>query len=307
MADLNSFERFEYLVRTLSRTKRKDYENYVVNAIYNRVGDTDLKPVSQQYVKRADEGHAFIDLYFPQLNIGVECDEDFHGNQEEADATREATLFEVLSAINKDDYKPLHVEPQSNRSFSQIEADINKTVKTIKKQLELKKKNLATFMSFWDEPDPVAYYANREAITVSDGIGFPTIVAATNALFNTGYAGVQRGGFIPKSFRPLFNEDYMVWFPKLAVGGRSVSAGWNNTLSSDGMTIIERDEQGKRPLKEGPEKRAKRVVFAQVKDPITRKSSYRFVGVFELQKGSTIRERTYKRIREEFSLTLFRK
>ena len=40
-----------YLAKTLSRTKRKDYENYVVNAIWNRVNDSRLVPVSQQYVK----------------------------------------------------------------------------------------------------------------------------------------------------------------------------------------------------------------------------------------------------------------
>ena len=40
-----------YLAKTLSRTKRKDYENYVVNAIWNRINDSRLVPVSQQYVK----------------------------------------------------------------------------------------------------------------------------------------------------------------------------------------------------------------------------------------------------------------
>lgn len=28
-------EKFHYIVKTLSRTKRKDYENYVLNAIWN--------------------------------------------------------------------------------------------------------------------------------------------------------------------------------------------------------------------------------------------------------------------------------
>ena len=40
-----------YISKTLSRTKRKDYENYVVNAIWNRVKAPGLVPVTQQYVK----------------------------------------------------------------------------------------------------------------------------------------------------------------------------------------------------------------------------------------------------------------
>ena len=39
-----------YLIKTLSRTKRKDYENYVINAIWNRLANDNIKPVTQQYV-----------------------------------------------------------------------------------------------------------------------------------------------------------------------------------------------------------------------------------------------------------------
>lgn len=40
-----------YLVKTLSRTKRKDYENYVINAIWQRLNNSDIEIVSQQYVE----------------------------------------------------------------------------------------------------------------------------------------------------------------------------------------------------------------------------------------------------------------
>ena len=43
--------KFNYLVRTLSRTNRKDYENYVINRIWNLLYNPEIKPVSQQYVK----------------------------------------------------------------------------------------------------------------------------------------------------------------------------------------------------------------------------------------------------------------
>lgn len=37
-------DKLAYLAKTLSRTTRKDYENYVVNAVWNRLGDDTLKP-----------------------------------------------------------------------------------------------------------------------------------------------------------------------------------------------------------------------------------------------------------------------
>ncbi|HHT82808.1 MAG TPA: hypothetical protein GX003_05170 [Acholeplasmataceae bacterium] len=53
-----------YLIKTLSRTKRKDYENYVINAIWNRLANDNIKPVTQQYVfnKEKNEGY-LIDLF----------------------------------------------------------------------------------------------------------------------------------------------------------------------------------------------------------------------------------------------------
>ena len=42
----------EYLIKTLSRTKRKDYENYIINRIYHKLNRLDVKPVTQQYVTK---------------------------------------------------------------------------------------------------------------------------------------------------------------------------------------------------------------------------------------------------------------
>ena len=40
-------EKREYLIRTLSRTKRKDYENYVIGAIVHMLNTLVIKQVSQ--------------------------------------------------------------------------------------------------------------------------------------------------------------------------------------------------------------------------------------------------------------------
>ena len=90
-------DKLAYIVRTLSRTRRKDYENYVVNAVWQRLADPGVKPVTQQYVRRADGSYYLIDLYFPQLSMGVECDEGYHESrgQRDRDARREMELIDT--------------------------------------------------------------------------------------------------------------------------------------------------------------------------------------------------------------------
>lgn len=68
---MSGADKLGYLIRALSRTKRKDYENYVVNAIWNRLAMDDVKPVTQQLVLWPDGRRSFVDLYFPQAMIGV--------------------------------------------------------------------------------------------------------------------------------------------------------------------------------------------------------------------------------------------
>ena len=64
-------KKLEYLVKTFSRANKKDYENYNLTGIWHRLNILDIKPVIQQYVKLIDGTYALIDLYFPQINLGV--------------------------------------------------------------------------------------------------------------------------------------------------------------------------------------------------------------------------------------------
>ena len=92
----------DYLYRMFSHhTKGKEKENYVVNAIWARLDDLNVKPVTQQYVRRPN-GYALIDLYFPQINYGVECDEAYHKDNTLKDAAREIDLQTALSACSED-------------------------------------------------------------------------------------------------------------------------------------------------------------------------------------------------------------
>jgi very-short-patch-repair endonuclease len=89
-----------YLIKTLSRTKRKDYENYVINAIWNRLANDNIKPVTQQYVfnKEKNEGY-LIDLFFPQLLVGIEIDERHHIFQKEEDYKRTDAIWHYFHKL----------------------------------------------------------------------------------------------------------------------------------------------------------------------------------------------------------------
>lgn len=88
----------DYLVRTFSRTKKKDYENYILNAIWQKLNRIDVQPVTQHYVRHDDGKYSLIDLYFPQLNYGVECDEFHHVFNEENDKEREIKIENKLNS-----------------------------------------------------------------------------------------------------------------------------------------------------------------------------------------------------------------
>lgn len=291
-------KRFEYLVRTLSRTKRKDYENYVVNAVWNRLNTREVKPVTQQYISHG-EGHYLIDLYFPQLNIGIECDEEYHKKNVDQDKIREMTIFDVLKQVKKtSEYQALHVDV--TKTYEEIEEEINNHVQTILSSIDQQKKN-GSFKE-WRETSPQEYFQDKSKILVEDDIGFGKIFEACNILFSTEYKGQMKSFFKPHTFKEAFDSEYMVWFPKLAIDNKAVAAGWNNSLSQDGKNIYEFNEKSKDlayDIKE--EHYIPRVTFTQVKDPVTRETLYRFVGVFKLSeiKGKKMK---YTRIDDSFPL-----
>ena len=289
--------KFEYLVKTLSRTKRKDYENYVINAVWNRLGDHTIKPASQWYVKNSSGWH-LIDLYFPQINFGVECDEGHHKNNTLEDEQRELTLIEVLSATNKHPYVAFHIDV--TLPFDEIEWKINECVEKAKDLVEQRRKS-NDFIE-WTEIDRKKYFSDQQIIRASDDLLFPTIVDTVNSLMRLSMKGYQQGYFTPRGLDPK----YKFWFPQLDVEGKAQARGWHNTLSDDSMTITEYNDDIKANMSNHEIiSRMKfldylRVTFAKVQDPITNKRAYKFVGVFELKHVSPDNVRTYIRISDIF-------
>ena len=286
-------EKREYLIKTLSRTKRKDYENYVIGAIWHRLNNLEIKPVSQQYVKRSDGKYALLDLYFPQINVGIECDEAYHEQNREPDKIREANVEQALSALQTGkDFTIIRIN--ANTDIFTFEAQINHAVTQIRCLYDTHGQP-----KWSDETDTAARAIAGGALSLYDNLQFSKIIDIAKC-FGRNYKAMQASTF-------FVNPDTLVWCPKLAVeiGGElraPSSAGWLNVLSENWETITtfvpedrEHNEKYRKP-------NLNILIFAQSKNNLGQ-TTYRFLGVYAFDKIDPFgNEITYRRIAETYKL-----
>ncbi len=88
--------KLDYMARLFRRMQNKRFESYAIQRIWHRLGDPEIRFVSQQYFKRKDTGgFALADLYLPQFRMVVEIDEGQHAGNGQADSARSAQIVEV--------------------------------------------------------------------------------------------------------------------------------------------------------------------------------------------------------------------
>ena len=288
----------EYLIRTFSRTKRKDFENYIINAIWHKLDRSDIQPVTQQYIKRSDGRYALVDLYFPQLKIGVECDEAGHIKNAEEDLHRTLTMEEALSAYDQtDDFKLLRIKAYEN--IESIERQIDIVVAEIKDRI---RHGGFPVWNFDESSYEVA--AARMQIHVADRLSFKTIIEISRC-FGRNYTKMQRSYF-------NIGYGYYLWCPKLATyrdgKPQSVTRGWINTISDDWNYIfLESDNSNWERDIEVEKYKQPRITFAHSTDILGR-SAYRFLGVYGVDDDhpkASLRTEVYKRIAQYIDLSLW--
>lgn len=257
----------------------------------------DIKPVSQQYVKRQNGTYALMDLYFPQLHIGIEVDEAYHKDNQEADKLR---MDDIISAVNEDSIECfLCLRIDATKSISDINDQIDDVVSDIKdRALEIPLK--------WKTYDEELIHLKQQAyLSIYDDISFKDIKDIANTVFDKNAKSYQRS-----FFRVI--DGIWLWCPKLSiiVDGevQSAAGGWLNFLAEDWSYIDESHQDGeivedrKRKYIEEMNLERKRAVFAKYKDNLGF-NRYRFVGVFKCaglspDDGSCVRyERVDDRIR----------
>ena len=288
------WDKQEYLYRMFSHhTKDKEMENYVVNAIWARLDDLNVKPVTQQYVRRPN-GYALIDLYFPQINYGVECDEAYHKDNTLKDAAREIDLQTALSACSEDGLTICRVD--ATLDADALHARIREIVCEIKQKVAERGNQLPHWLNPEEEWRGIK---ERGILRVEDVYSFNTIADICQKCF-----GKDKNYKIQRSFFRV-TDDRMLWCPKLAIklpnGSKAAQTrGWVNELSADGKTIIEYNDSGTSEVKH-PNK--PRLTFAKSKDE-RGEDAYRFVGVFQYTKNTAEGHHVYSRVCDKFDLSI---
>lgn len=287
-------DKTEYLATMFNRrTKNKNYENFIVNAIYTLIGNKELIPVTQQYVKRK-KGYALLDLYFPQLNYGIEVDEGQHLNliNQAKDKDREK---EVRNAINCEEGRiAIYSAPNKLRKYEDIYKDILEQVKIVKSRI--KEYEQAGKKLLWEDNDKLKKHIfERGYFDINDKVDYKGITEI--------YEGIMHKTPAQKCYLEL-NDHYWLWVPFLAIkledGSVITKNGWENSINED-MTEIEEIPEDKnkredtRNLKSGPwnDNGIKRVVFMQMKDRFG-KTCRKFLGVFEATRVENRKGRQYR-------------
>ena len=288
--------KLEYLIKTFSRTKRKDYENYILNAIWQKIDCLDIRPVTQQYVKGDNNGYYLIDLYFPQINVGVEVDEAFHKKNTESDLKRELTIEEKLSSIREESLFELK-RIDATLPLQKLTERIEAVSREIKEEINDKK------ITEWDTDVSIKDQIKKKSyISVDDFYRFRLITDVANQLFFKNYKGYQQASFLVT----IDDELTHVWFPTISTKAKEEHSQWLNYLNEDWSVIIEENirEDGKTVDHEVGDLR---VVFARIKDNFG-KFSYRYIGNFRLKEISEDNKlRRYRKVSDRLYINYEKK
>ncbi|MGP9043887.1 AbaSI family restriction endonuclease [Cytobacillus kochii] len=268
----------DYLIKTFSRTKRKDYENYILTAIWHKLDNMNIKPVSQQYVKRQNGRYALMDLYFPQLKIGIEVDEAYHLNNHTEDNLR---MDDIISAVYEESIEDFQVyRMDTTKSIDEINARIHEVVSIIKNKAAVVKATL-NWKTYEEE---LSELKQKEYLSIHDNVQFKDIKDIANTVF-----GKNAKRYQLSYFRVI--DKTWLWCPKLSIvengDTKSVASGWLNLLAED-WTYIDESHQDVAIAKERTKNYMEemnvgreRAVFAKYKNNLGF-NSYRFVGVFKI-------------------------
>lgn len=287
------------------RTKEKAYENFIVNAIYAKVGNPELMPVTQQYVKNPNDsrGYYLLDLYFPQINLGIEVDERQHYSEENQlkDNEREKAIKNAIEcevcrvAIFEKDESGLR-----KRKYNDICDDIDKIVAKIKDKIA----GLSGELDWVTNEEKLSEILKQGVFDAEVDVNYRTITDIYNICGGSRKNGEKVRGLRGAYYR--LNDKYHLWVPTLAVekpnGGYISNHRYLNILNEDKTIITERSL--KKQFSETndcttPKKctnpKSLRVIFIRSND-IFGRPSIKFLGVFKLKHYINASTREFERI-----------
>src|SRR5690625_4200966 len=220
-----------------------------------------IKPVSQHYIKRPNGTHALMDLYFPQLHIGIEVDEAYHQSNQKMDKLR---MDDIISAVNEESIKDFQCfRIDATKSLKEINDRINEVVKVINDKAS---KTTLNWLTYEEE---LQQLKQKKYFSIYDDVSFRDIKDIANTIFGKNSKRYQRSFFRVK-------DKMWLWCPKLSVtingDAKSIAGGWLNFLADDWSYIDEshQDETIVNKRKENYIEEvnlgSERAVFAKYKD-----------------------------------------
>ena len=272
-----------YLSNIFSKIHRKGYETYVIARIWNKLDNLNIEIVSQQYVKR-ENGYALLDLYFPQINYGVEVNEAYHLSQPEEDKMRKQEV-EILTGVTI-------VAVDCSKPIEDVHQQIDKVVAEINNRIA----QTANFKP-WQEGvlNPDSYKA-KGILKVEDGV----ILSNTDHICTIFGMEVPKRGYQRAGGVLLPNRDF-VWWPN------AIQKKWANEMSDDGEKIVEYDKSDEQKCNQHVKKylalNQRHITFFRKKN-IFGQHYYRFVGVYEMDKEESrrINKCVWRRISTEYKV-----
>ncbi|MFW5804728.1 MAG: AbaSI family restriction endonuclease [bacterium] len=263
----------EYIIRQLSKTNKKNYENYVITGIIHNLNDLTIKFVTQQCVLNNENKRYLADLYFPQINLFIEVDERHHLNKENEDAMRARDFEMATNGITK---RVLVSRKKNNGEEEYTIEEINQQifdVVNLVNDLVKNKKDANEFIP-WDinkEHNPKTWI-RKGSIEIIDKVSFNRSVDACKCL------GLNYKGFQHSGAKHPYERNTLIWFPKLYDNGT-----WLNSFDEENGII---KTSSLKNQKQHVDDRLndvckRRIVFAHVKDNLGQ-IMYRFKGVFEM-------------------------
>lgn len=232
-------------------------------------------------------------MFFPQLLVGIEIDERHHIFQKEEDNKRTDAIWHYFHKLEIDknlDYNEMRIDV-AGKTYEEIERQINEVVDKL--QDLIIRKNPSPWII-----DSEQYIEGKSELKTDEDVPFDTVWETCNALFKTNYRdGFQLTYFLPEKLKKHeFFSKRKLWFPQKAKkkDGKliGVAGNWNNRITSEGNIIEFNEKEAKVVNKNYTEEfndNDERVVFIKSKNPIDKKSKYRFIGVYKRTKYIAIK------------------
>jgi len=207
-------DKYQFIKKQLSKTNKKNDENYVVSRIWHLINNVDVKMITQQYILRdlVTKHYALADIYFPQFGFIVEIDELYHQTEEMLirDKIRQK---DIVQALECEVYRV---------TVSNNIVEVNKQVDSI--VFEIHKMIEEDGFVPWDlqaEYNPITYIRTG-FIDANDHPVFKTVSDCCNC-FGAGYNGLQHSGALHK-YQSEIDIKGLKFYP---------NGDWNNQLEAD--------------------------------------------------------------------------